>query len=74
MCRVDNRLNKGDPCTRPVDMPDIEPLILVQTLLELVWSVALGQDTLPSLIKPAGEVMTEHSSFWYRGHEQCAKQ
>lgn len=48
-------LDECDTGTGLVDVPDIEPLILLQTLFKLVWSVALGKDTLPGLIKPAME-------------------
>ena len=43
-------------------MPDIESLILVQTLLKLVWSIALGQDPLPRLVKPVRQEVMSHDT------------
>ena len=45
-------LNEGDACAGLVDLPNIESLVLIQALLKLVWSVALGQNTLSRLVKP----------------------
>ena len=44
-------LNERDSRARLVDLPNIEPLILVQTLVKLIRRVSLGQDTLACLDK-----------------------
>ena len=43
--------NEGDSRARLVDLPDVEPLVLVQALVKLVWRVPLGQDALASISK-----------------------
>ena len=52
--------HEGDSSAGLVDLPHIQSLILVQTLLKLVWSVALGQNTLPSLVKPDKQEREDH--------------
>ena len=42
----------SDPGARLVDLPDVETLILLQTLLKLIGSKTLCQDALTSFIKP----------------------
>ena len=44
-------LDEGDSRARLVDLPDVEPLVLVQALIKLVWRVSLGQDALTSIGK-----------------------
>ena len=44
--------DKGNPGAGLVDLPNVESLILVQTLVKLVWRVSLGEDPLPGLVKP----------------------
>ena len=41
--------NERDSRARLVDLPNVEPLVLVKTLVKLVWHVSLGQDTLTSI-------------------------
>ena len=49
MCNVN--LNECYSRARLVDLPNIEPLVLVQALVKLVGRVSLGQDSLTSLGK-----------------------
>ena len=42
----------SDPGARLVDLPDVETLILLQTLLKLIGSKTLCQDAMTSFIKP----------------------
>ena len=43
-----------DSCARLVDLPNVEPLILIQALIKLVRRATLGQDTLACLNKLDG--------------------
>ena len=60
--------DEGDPGTRRVDLPYIEPLILIQASLKLVRSEPLGQDLLTSIIKPDWQTIKRKSQLILHVH------
>ena len=63
-------LHESDPGARLVDVPDVETLVLLQTLLKLIGSKTLCQDALTSLVKP-GECNVVQMDDYFKLRHKC---